>query len=280
MFLRLGHKKRHVPVAALIPNLLTTLALCSGLAALHFALKQDWDKAMMAIGMSMIFDTLDGRAARLLRVSSRFGAVLDSLSDFLAFGIAPAMILHQWLLHEDGVGRFELAAVMTYALCAGLRLARFTAAVPVTLPASKSGTGAYFEGMPTPAAAAAVMIPAMLELSKSIDGWKMPQWTIAVYTLVIAVLMISRVPTFSFKKITVQRRLVAPLLVLVGLFVTAMISDFWLTLAVLAGLNLLLVPVAWVHRARSKASEPVVVAESEAPQQTEPTDGGEGTLPR
>ncbi|MBX3410930.1 MAG: phosphatidylcholine/phosphatidylserine synthase [Phycisphaeraceae bacterium] len=270
MFLRLGHKRTEVPLAALIPNLLTTLALCSGLASLHFSLKQDWDKAVMAIGMSMIFDTLDGRAARLLRVSSRFGAVLDSLSDFLAFGIAPAMILHQWLLHEDGVGRFELAAVMTYALCAGLRLARFTAAAQGGPAVVKPGAGSYFVGMPTPAAAGAVLIPAMLELSKSIHGWKMPQWSITVFTLVIAVLMISRVPTFSFKKITVQRKLVAPLLVLVGLFVTAMISDFWLTLAILAGLNVLLIPVAWVQRARTRGAEP---AEPAPADEATPADG-------
>ncbi|MBS0195898.1 MAG: phosphatidylcholine/phosphatidylserine synthase [Planctomycetes bacterium] len=258
MFIRLGSKsKAEIPVAALIPNVLTTLALSSGLASIHFSLMEKWEKAIIAIALSMVFDTLDGRAARLLRVSSKFGAVLDSLSDFVSFGVAPAIILHQWLLKSDPVPAkavvtpLELAAVMIYALCAGLRLARFTA----TPPAPKSAAAAnYFVGMPTPAAAAAVMIPAMIMVSDDIT-WRPPEWVSMSLAFVIGLLMVSRVPTFAFKKLTINRRLVAPLLILVGLFVVSLATHFWATLAGLAAFNLALTPVSWIMRARSRSAE-------------------------
>src|SRR6185295_10381274 len=122
-------REREVPIRRLIPNLLTSTALCCGLAALHFSLRGEWDHACLAVLFSAVFDALDGRAARLLRVSSRFGAVLDSLSDFLSFGVAPAMILYQWQIgKQDLLGKYEflgVAAVMLFALCSALRLARF-----------------------------------------------------------------------------------------------------------------------------------------------------------
>jgi CDP-diacylglycerol--serine O-phosphatidyltransferase len=174
MFLRLGPRRRDLPVAALIPNLLTTLALCSGLASLHFALQPNWEKAMGALVLAGIFDFLDGGAARLLRASSQFGAVLDTLSDFLAFGVAPALILHQWML--AGQGPLGLAAVMTHALCAGLRLARFTAAIPKEKDKA-AAPSSFFVGMPTPASALAVLIPVMLSQSETVR-YTPPVWAV------------------------------------------------------------------------------------------------------
>ncbi len=118
--------RRTVSAAYFIPNLITTLGLCCGLASLHFSLKGDWQRAMALIVLAGVLDLLDGRAARMLRVTSRFGAQLDSLADFLSFGVAPAMLLHQWMLGSEGV--FGLAAVVTFVLCSALRLARYTAA--------------------------------------------------------------------------------------------------------------------------------------------------------
>src|SRR5262249_22816568 len=139
---------------------------------------------------------------------------LDSLSDFLSFGIAPAMILHQWMLGAEGV--MGLAAVMTYALCAGLRLARFTAAGAK----EKGGAPArsFFTGMPTPAAAGAALIAPMLEDSTTL-GYRAPAWAVVCFTLLISLLMISRIPMFSLKKVRISRPYVAPLLVGVGLLV-------------------------------------------------------------
>jgi CDP-diacylglycerol--serine O-phosphatidyltransferase len=272
MFLRLV-RRSDVSIAALIPNMLTTLALCCGLASIHFSTKaaffqwqglsEDavrplWERALVAILLSAIFDALDGRAARLLRVTSKFGAVLDSLSDFVSFGVAPAMILHERtlapLITQGGVrggNIFALMAVMTFALCSALRLARFTSATPPAKPSHSN----FFVGMPTPAAAGAVLIPALLDVSKTVD-WDPPLWAVIAYTLLIAFLMISRIPMFSLKKLRVSRYAVAPLLVLMGVLVAVMFHDPWLTLAIIAGAYVLSLPVAVFMRRRQRLHEP------------------------
>jgi CDP-diacylglycerol---serine O-phosphatidyltransferase len=241
-----------ITIAQIIPNAVTTLALCSGLASIHFSLNEQWHKAILAIVASAIFDVLDGGAARLLRTSSRFGAVLDSLSDFVSFGVAPAIILHQWLLRETTtklVDSFGLMAVMCFAVCAGLRLARFTAnalSADAEPQPRKTRSGiTLFVGMPTPAAAGCVLIPAMLAASERLrvvlPTW--PEWVIATYTIVIGLLMVSRVPTFSLKGLRIPRRLLAPALVLLVLLFAQFISEPWLTVAGLAAVYLL--SVVW-----------------------------------
>jgi CDP-diacylglycerol--serine O-phosphatidyltransferase len=291
MFLRLV-KRSDVSVAALIPNLLTTLALSCGLASIHFSAKASvlasslaaqhvaeeaaraqvlplWERALAAVLFSAIFDALDGRAARLLRVTSGFGAVLDSLSDFVSFGVAPAVILHQWTLGDviNAPGRrfmgvVGLLAVTTFALCSALRLARFTAAASPTpseraKSAAKPASSAFFVGMPTPAAAGAVLIPAMLDASPTFN-WPLPDWLVVVYTLGIGLLMISRIPMFSLKKLRLSPAAVAPVLVLVGIGVGGMITDPWLTLSVVAGVYLLSLPAAVLMKRRQRAGEPEI----------------------
>lgn len=253
MFLRLGPRRREMSVAALIPNLLTTLALCSGLASLHFAMIPNWEKAMGALVLAGIFDFLDGGAARLFRASSQFGAVLDSLSDFLAFGVAPALILHQWMLEKQGA--FGLAAVMTHALCAGLRLARFTAAAVPKEPAREksSAPSMFFVGMPTPAAAVAVLIPVMLSQSETVR-FTPPAWAVAGFTFLIGFMMISRVPMFSLKRLRVSRQILTPIMVGVGLLVVAFASDAWLTLSCMGAIYLLSAPLAWHLKRRQRAA--------------------------
>jgi CDP-diacylglycerol--serine O-phosphatidyltransferase len=282
MFLRLV-KRSEVPLAALVPNLLTTLALCCGLASIHFSIRAAvlqarpmhddalieayWQRALAAILLSAVFDALDGRAARLLRVTSKFGAVLDSLSDFVAFGVAPAIILHQWTLANwinatgEGARIYQLVGllpVMIYAVCAGMRLARFTAAVPGPKTHAPSN---YFVGMPTPSAAGAVLIPAMLQVSDL--HLKLPEPLVALYTLFIAFLMISRIPMFALKRLRVNRLLVAPLLVLVCILVVTMIFEPWLTVSAVALVYLLSLPFAVYRRRRAPEEnlpDPVVEA--------------------
>ena len=236
-----------IAIARLIPNAVTTLALCSGLVSIHYAMAEQWPKALLAIVASAVFDVLDGGAARLLRTQSRFGAVLDSLSDFVSFGVAPAIILHQWLLRPPTtklVDSLGLMAVMCFAVCAALRLSRFTAnallAEPA-VPARKTKESTAFIGMPTPAAAGCVLIPALLTTSDRAQAFlpTWPEWAIALYTIVIAVLMVSRVPTFSLKGLRIPRRMLAPALVLVVLLFAQFVTDPWLTVAGLAGLYLL-----------------------------------------
>jgi len=271
MFLRLV-KNNEVPLAALIPNLLTTLALSSGLASIHFSIRaavlhaadptadvsRYWERALGAIILSAIFDALDGRAARLLHVTSKFGAVLDSLSDFVSFGVAPAIILHQLVLTElindpgaDPRSRLMralgLGPVIIFALCSGMRLARFTAAASTPKPGPASPPSNYFVGMPTPAAAGAVLVPALIIVSDTLD-YQLRAWAAALYTLLIAFLMISRIPMFALKTLKVSRVWVAPLLVLVGVVVVLAISDMWMTMAGISMVYLLSLPFAVIRR--------------------------------
>ena len=272
MFLRMGDHKRSVPALTLVPNLLTTLALCCGLAGLHFALAEDWDRALAAIVLSAVFDVLDGAAARILRVTSRFGAVLDSLSDFLAFGVVPALILQQSLLHatvptpgskaEDTLG---LVAVMIFAVCAALRLARFTSALLPAAPIAHAATpppppgkkpGVFFVGMPTPAGAAVALIPAFLLASDEVPQvLDVPRWVIAAYVIVIGLLMVSTIPMFALKGVRVGRRWMAPLLLLVVVLATLMLREPWLVLAGIATLYVLTIPWAWALHRRAKKRE-------------------------
>jgi CDP-diacylglycerol--serine O-phosphatidyltransferase len=273
MFLKLGpkHSSRDVPIAVIVPNLVTTLALCCGLASLHFILAGEWQKAMIAIVLSGIFDVLDGGAARLLRVTTRFGAMLDSLSDFLAFGVAPAMLLHQWILVERTtklIDTLGLIAVMVFAVCAALRLARFTSAatsaplVAAQVPASsapvpKHRPSPFFVGMPTPAGAGAAMVPALIQASDTfkqlVGEVVIPEWIVALYTIGIGLLMVSRVPTFAFKGVRISRRAVAPLVVVLVVVVGLMLKHPWLTLAGLALAYLLTIPWAMVAHRRMRA---------------------------
>ncbi len=252
-------RARGVPLRYVIPNLMTTISLCCGMASLHFSIKQDWDRALQAIALAAVFDLLDGRFARILRTTSRFGAVLDSLADFLSFGVAPAILLYLWML--NGVDVLGLGAVMTFALCSALRLARYTSMVP-----TKAGAEAptdpvrlvsreYFVGMPTPAAAGAVCVPVMLDVSKSFE-WKWPAWTVVALTLGVALLMVSRRPMFSLKRVRVRRGLVVPLLVVVGFMVVLTVKDPWLTCTAIAGGYLASLPVSMVthHRAVTRAA--------------------------
>jgi CDP-diacylglycerol--serine O-phosphatidyltransferase len=244
-----GRPDRHVPLRRLVPNVLTTVALCSGLAAVHFALKEtpDWNRALTAIGIAAVFDVLDGRAARLLRATSRFGAVLDSLSDFLSFGVAPALLLYQWEL--KGTDVFGLAALVTYVLCAALRLARFTS-MPRT-PERRTPLAAFFVGLPSPAAAGAVLIPLMVNASKTSD-FKAPEWVVVPWTIAVGLMMISRIPMYSIKRIRVKRRMVPLLLVVAGLGVVMAARDTWLAVSIAAFAYLLTAPLSVAHHQRAR----------------------------
>jgi CDP-diacylglycerol--serine O-phosphatidyltransferase len=222
-----------------------------------------WEKALACIFFAAVFDMLDGRAARLLKAQSPFGAMLDSLSDFLCFGVAPGLLLHQWTLNDvevanrsaDAIG---LAAVMTYILCAALRLARFTAAARVVKlapgmpppPEPKPNPHAFkfFVGMPSPAAAGAVLIPPMLAVS-TFPHEQAPDWVVILFTFLISGLMIGRQPMFSFKRVRIPRRWVVPFLVVIGLIVAGAVKFPFFTAALVCGAYLLTTPLSMmVHR--------------------------------
>jgi CDP-diacylglycerol--serine O-phosphatidyltransferase len=228
-----------VPLRKLIPNLITVAAMCSGVASLYFSSKPmiagddtNLKRAVGAIGMAAILDALDGRAARLLKATSRFGESLDSLADFVSFGIAPAVLLYRWSQgHASPFGAHaESVAVMTFvlfALCSALRLARFTATARKKKLNAKPSR--FFTGLPTPAAAGAVLIPPMLELSDL--GLRLPTWAVLLWTTLLAAHMVSRVPMYSGKGARVPRRFAVPLMVAIGLLVAGVAHDAWLTMS-------------------------------------------------
>ena len=240
--------QRIVKLRQVVPSAITTLALCCGLASLHFSLVSEWEKAMLAILLSAILDTFDGLAARLLQAQSRFGAVLDSLADFLSFGVAPAMLLHQWMLKDADV--FGIAAVMSFVLCSALRLARFTSAP--RRPRGNPALAKFFVGMPTPAAAAVACIPPMIESCKLLH-YRLDVWVVVVNTILIAVLMISRVPMFALKHARVRRKHVMWLLLGLGLIVVGLIRDGWLMTAAISAAYLLSIPLTWWQASQIKS---------------------------
>ena len=247
-----------IPLRKLVPNMITTAALCSGVAALHFASKPepDFARAVAAVGMAALLDALDGRAARLLKATSRFGETFDSLSDFVCFGVAPAFLIYRFCQRDQTLWGVSLdglvfMSVVLFALCSAVRLARFTAS------ASKKKLGAkpspFFTGMPTPAAAGAVLIPAMLLLSDI--AVRLPTIMIVGHTLLVAALMVSRLPMFSFKRIRVKRVWVIPLMLAIGLVVVAATRDAWLTAAGVSAAYLLSLPLSLRAAQRDAAKE-------------------------
>jgi CDP-diacylglycerol--serine O-phosphatidyltransferase len=227
----------------LLPNAVTVLALCSGLSAVYFALSGRFELCVASVGFAAICDALDGRLARLLDASTRIGAELDSLSDLVSFGVAPALVLYIWQLEGS---RFGWAVALVFAVCMALRLARFNTLLDVEdeVPYAKE----FFVGVPAPAAALVSGIPLYLSLQFG-DGWWSDDIVVAVWALVSAALMVSRIPTLSFKTVRVPPRLIAPVLVLVGLVAAVVVTAPFLGLAVAALAYLCLAPYA-VYRHR------------------------------
>ncbi len=218
---------RRIPVRTLAPNLVTLLALCAGLTGIRMAFENRYGLALAAIVFAAILDGLDGRLARFLKGTSRFGAELDSLADFVNFGVAPALILYFWGLHD--LKSAGWIAAMVFAICAALRLARFN--VMSVDPDRPVWTANFFVGVPAPAGAIIVLLPiyaAFLGLPRS----QFVTWTMLVYTLLIAGLMVSRLPVFSGKRVgtRVPPDLVGPVVILVVLCVALLIAYPWILL--------------------------------------------------
>jgi CDP-diacylglycerol---serine O-phosphatidyltransferase len=194
------------------PNLVTLLALCMGLYSIRFAVEGSFKYSVMSIAAAAVFDALDGRIARALKSASRFGAELDSLADFIDFGVAPALILYYWGLHSGGnLGWF---VCVIFAIACALRLARFN--VMIDDPKKPAWAGQFFTGMPAPAGAIVSLLPVYLDLSAYTQispGRPAVPYEMA-YVLLVAFLMASRIPHFSGKQLgRVPREYVALVLV-------------------------------------------------------------------
>lgn len=223
----------------LIPNILTLLALCAGLTSIRFGLHGQWEQGVLAIVLAGVLDGLDGRVARLLHGTSKFGAELDSLSDFVSFGVAPAMLLYFWTM--QGAGGFGWAVVLLYTVCCGLRLARFNSMLGnADLPPYAYN---FFTGVPAPAAAGIVLLPMVASFEFGRGFFDRPT-VVAVFLLGVAFLMVSTIPTFSFKKVRIPNAWVLPVLLVVGLIAAFLVTEPWLTLALIGASYLGLIPVS------------------------------------
>jgi CDP-diacylglycerol--serine O-phosphatidyltransferase len=233
---------RGFSINRLIPNVLTLASLCSGLTAIRFGLQGQMRLAVIAIFVAAVLDAMDGRVARRLGVTSRFGAELDSLSDFLCFGVAPALVLYMSSL--SGVGSLGWIVTLMFPMCSALRLARFNTALVSDTP-PPAWTGSYFTGVPAPAGALLALIPLMVSFEIE-AAW--PRHALVVGTVLVLVggLMVSRLPTFSFKKGRVPRHLVLPALLGAALAMGVIASSPWIGLSLLGLAYVSLIPYSWM----------------------------------
>lgn len=232
---------RPIPVRMLVPNVITLLALCAGLTAIRLAIEGRLELALAAIVFAAVLDGIDGRVARLIKGQSKFGAELDSLADFVNFGVAPGLILYFWQLNElKNVGWI---AAMVYAISGGLRLARFNATMDD--PNKPPFAANFFTGVPAPLGAMCVLLPMYLSF---VGIGVLPVIVTALYTLLIAFLMVSRLPVFSGKMVgtRVAPEMVLPVFVLVVLFIAILISYPWQLLSVGSLLYLFSLPAGWM----------------------------------
>jgi CDP-diacylglycerol--serine O-phosphatidyltransferase len=231
-----------IPVRTLLPNLITLLALCAGLTAIRVAVENRLELALAAIVLAVLLDGIDGRVARMLKGTSRFGAELDSLADFVNFGVAPALILYFWGLAE--LKSAGWIAALVFAICAALRLARFN--VMIDDPSKPAWAGNFFTGIPAPAGAVTVLLPIYLNFLGVSNGL-VTVWLTFFYTLAIALLMVSRLPVFSGKRVgkRVPPDMVLPVFVLVVFFFALLISYPWQVLTIGSLTYLACLPLGW-----------------------------------
>ena len=222
----------------ILPNILTLVGVCLGISSIKFSLDLNFKMAVIFIILAAILDALDGRIARLIKGTTDFGKELDSLTDFVSFGIAPAFIIYFWELNN--YGKLGWAVTLIYSVCCVLRLARFNL---TKYADNESWKQNYFEGVPSPIGALLILSPLVLELSEIGNTINIPYF-IPVFTLLIAILLISKIPTYSFKKIKIRPGLTIFILFAIGVsFVTLMFFTFE-TLIAFSFLYLLSIPLA------------------------------------
>ena len=230
----------------MIPNLLTMLGLCSGLTGMRFALESRFAAAAVAIAISACIDGLDGRIARLLHATSRFGAEFDSLADFLCFGIAPSFILYLWSLHN--LHGYGFIPCLMFSVCMALRLARFNAALDDHHPEPFMYN--FFTGVPAPAGAALVLFPLLLGLEARrqnlpwLENFAHQPALCAVMLVGTASLLVSTLPVWSFKNFKVPSEFVLPALLGVALFAAFLVADPWAALASVDLIYLAILPLS------------------------------------
>lgn len=252
--------RQGISLRAVVPNAVTALALCFGLTGIRFAISAagydphpgDWERAIGAIIIAAMLDGIDGRIARLLKAESRFGAELDSLSDVIAFGVSPAIIMYLWSLQN--FPKFGWICALAIAVCCALRLARFNAAIDAEDQPHKSA--GFLTGVPAPAGAGIAFLPLYLWLVTENELFRNPA-IVAPWIVFVAVLMISNVATFSWGSIRLRRHIRLEAILLLALLGTALFSEPWITLIVIAVGYIAMIPFSVRSYAKVKAARQV-----------------------
>lgn len=234
----------------MIPNILTLMALAAGLTAIRFGLDERWEHAVLAIIVAAVLDGLDGRIARLLKGASKFGAELDSLSDFVCFGVSPALVLYLWTMKD--AGRLGWVLVMLFAICCGLRLARFN--VMMEDEDAPPWQARFFTGIPAPAGGGLVLLPMALSFQGDEEFFRQP-WVVGIVLLVLAGMLVSTIPTYSFKKLKISRKWILPTMLIAGAIVVFLINAPWLTLSVAGVAYICSIPLSYRAEQALKKAE-------------------------
>jgi len=242
-------KLKSFSVRAIAPNAVTLLAFCAGLTSIRFALADKWELALAAIMLAAVFDGLDGTVARLLRSTSKFGAELDSLSDVVAFGVVPALLIYQWGLYS--LDRLGWAACLIYAIAMILRLARFNARMDEDDgPRKKMG---YLTGVPAPMGAGLLLAPIMLDVGYTGNLTQQYPLILAGYTVFIGLLIVSTLPTISMKFVKVPRDSFVMTLLIIGIIFALLFVYTWGVLLMVGLFYLISIPWCYiVYRRRLK----------------------------
>ena len=236
----------------MIPNMITLTAIAAGMTSIRFAIDERWEAAVLAIIVAAFMDAFDGAAARLLNAQSKLGAELDSFSDFVCFGVAPALVVFLWTL--DGAGKWGWPVCLIFAMAVALRLARFNIATDERDP--KNPLTKYFTGVPSPVGAGLCLLPMIssFQLAPEYLPFAQDPRFVGLWALVVAGLMVSNIPTFSSKQIQIPYKMKVPALALFGILITVLINDTWPTLSILAAAYLLALPLGIrSYQAKEKA---------------------------
>jgi len=240
------HVQREIPIRTMIPNLMTLLAAASGVTSIRYSCQENWHHAVVAIIIACVLDGLDGRVARMLKVTSRLGAELDSLADFVSFGVAPALLVYFWVMDviplESALYAFRgvfWALALFHAMCCAFRLARFN--IMIDDGPTQTYWKHFFMGLPAPGGAGILLTPVIWQLHTEGKIFQSP-WIGGAMLVLCGVLMASRFPTLSAKHLRVPAKRMVPFLLFVMFVIGMLVSQFWLTLGVIGVLYLLSVP--------------------------------------
>lgn len=263
-----GPRIREIPLRMVLPNLITVLAICAGLSAIRLAFQDRFESAVVMVLLAAFLDGIDGRLARMLKATSKFGAQMDSLADIVNFGVVPALVLYAYLL--DKAGSFGWIATLLFAIAMGLRLARFNVLdEDLERPAWQAE---YFVGVPAPIGAITLMLPMYLGFL-GLEGTRTVAYAATVFTILVAFLLVSRLPVYSGKKLSIRREYLLPVMLAAVFYVLLLTGYPWQTLTASVAGYLLFLPLsasAYARRSRIEGEKAAAAAEAAANEAPEP----------